>query len=222
MKKNRNILCLLLAVLLAASLTTGAWAEEDAELPPEVTATPEATPTPEVTETPEPTTIPEVTETPEVTATPESSDTPTSGTANVPVPSYTLTIPAEQTVPFGAQTYSLALPTVSEATGFSAGQAIALTIDHTAFISDTASTAIPFAVKAVATDSAEHALDEGAVCYRALDDGSAAATPSLVFSGGDSVELSQLALHFAAADWQRALGGEYSADITFTTTIIAP
>lgn len=216
MKNIRNILSLLLALLMAVSLAIGACAEEGDSIPSEPTATPEVTTTPEPTATPVETTTPEPSDTPEPTA------TPLAAAVNVPTPSYTLNIPAAQTVPFGAQTYSLALPTVSEAGGFSAGQVIALTIGHTAFVSDTASTAIPFEIKVVSTEGAEYTLDEGSVYYHALNDSSAAATPSLVFAGGDSVELSQLMLHFATADWQRALGGEYSADITFTSAIVEP
>lgn len=232
MKRIRKLLCPLLAALLVVSLTVGAWADEETEIPaeptaapevtaaPEATATPEATAAPEATATPEPSDTPEPTATPEVTATPEASNTPLRGTANVPTPSYTLNIPAEQTVAFGASSHTLALPTVSGSSGFAEGQSIALSVSCTAFTCETVSTTIPFTLKAVTLDGTQYAPEAGTLCYRGEADGSAAATPSLVLPESGAVELAQLMLLFAPADWQRALGGEYTASITFQTQVV--
>ena len=72
------------------------------------------------------------------------ADGTTTLSTTVPAAQYTLNIPADQTIPFGATSADIGNVTVSDSSGFAVGKNIKVTVTYDAFSSSDVSTTIPF------------------------------------------------------------------------------
>ena len=236
-----------LAAVLILSIGVCAFAEETENPEPTPSPTPTATASPTPTENPaEPTTTPAPTETPiepSPTPTPEITEPPVEPTPTpapteptpepteevepiddaleIPTPTYTLNIPADQTVAYKAESHQLGCPTVSGTSGFTAGKNIKLTVSWTEFTSESVSTTIPFTMKLISTSDKSYNFTSGTVYFIGNEDGTAAEYPvGISSSTGNQIPAAYFTLNFMAADWNKAMTGEYKASITFSTEIV--
>ncbi|MBR5291397.1 MAG: hypothetical protein IKU32_00615 [Clostridia bacterium] len=150
------------------------------------------------------------------------ADNTTTLTTTVPDATYTLNIPANQEITFGDTSPKLGTVTVTDAAGFAVGKDLKVTCTFDPFSSPDTSTVIPFSLVAyynnMSVDVNYH--------FVTMDSGS-----SLVFKGnarggvdtpkylGDEL-LQSLSLSIESSAWGKALGGEYSATITFSTEVV--
>jgi len=236
-----------LAAVLILSIGVCAFAEETENPEPTPSPTPTATASPTPTETPvDPTPTPTATvppteepvlptPTPSPTVTPTEAPSETSPTPapteeavapildepEIPAPAYTLNIPADQIVAYKAESHQLGCPTVSGTSGFAAGKNIRLTISWTAFTSESVSTTIPFTMKMYSTNGKSYDFTSGIVYFIGNEDGTAAEYPvGISSSTGNQIPAAYFTLNFNAADWDKAMSGEYKASITFSTEIV--
>lgn len=246
----QRLLALVLVALLILSIGVCAFAEETENPEPTPSPTPTATASPTPTETPvdpapTPTaTVPPTedpilpTPTPSPTVTPsnepaeedETSPTPAPteepaapilDEPEIPAPAYTLNIPADQTVPYKAESHRLDCPTVSGTSGFAAGKNIRLTVSWTAFTCEAASTAIPFSMMLYSTSGTGCDFASGTAYFIGNEDGTATEYPvGISDSTGEHMPAAYFTLNFNAADWEAAMPGEYKASITFSTEIV--
>ena len=75
-----------------------------------------------------------------------AAENTTTLTTNVPAATYTLNIPADQEIPFGATLTDIGSITVTNGTGFAKGKNLAVMPTFDAFICEDASTTIPFSI----------------------------------------------------------------------------
>ena len=143
-------------------------------------------------------------------------------TTTVPDATYTLNIPADQVIAFGTTGTQLGTVTVTDAVGFAVGKNLKVTCTYAPFSSPDTSTVIPFSLKAYYKNTS---VD---VNYHhvTMESGS-----SLVFNGlaGGTVKdptylgdefLQSLSLYIESSAWGKALGGDYTATITFTAEVV--
>jgi len=159
-------------------------------------------------------------------ATVVSATSTTTLTTTVPAASYTLNIPADQKINYGATETEIGKLTVTGAEGFAQGKNLAVTVTYDAFKCDDTSTTIPIDITSLYT---------GYASAPALDKQAIASGTSLVFAGdidggvdvpeivkGDyHYFLDCLILNVDSADWGKALAGDYTATITFTAEVVA-
>lgn len=145
-------------------------------------------------------------------------------TTTVPDATYTLNIPADQEIPFGATETNIGKVTVTESAGFAEGKDLQVTLAYDAFKSDGVSTTIPYVVHK-ASESSEMPVKEP------VNSGD-----SLIFRGSSNGVVEQdfefespyydltekhLETIISSEDWGKALAGEYSSTITFTAEVVA-
>lgn len=138
-------------------------------------------------------------------------------TTTVPAATYTLNIPADTTIPFGAESTSIGNLTVTDSSGFAEGKNLAVTVEYGEFTSKNVSTTIPYTLIICGlTASDSTALSSGKV---------------LPFKGQSNGEVKEQALYankyissmeieVKSANWGKALGGDYSSLITFTAEVV--
>ena len=150
----------------------------------------------------------------------------------VPAAQYTLNIPADQTIPFGATSTEIGNVTVSDSSGFAEGKNLNVTVTYDAFSSSDVSTTIPFELDmwAILSNGTTFAGRSGGLAsggnlvFRGLSSG---IVESKAFIGlyptgmnYDDEYLNQLKVSIASSNWGKALGGDYTAQITFTSEVV--
>ena len=163
------------------------------------------------------------------------ADGTTTLSTTVPAAQYTLNIPADQTIPFGATSAGIGNVTVSDSSGFAVGKNIKVTVTYDAFSSSDVSTTIPFelvlggAAQISGTSVSEtkkFASGEDLV-FRGLSSGSVESKAFMLhyYSNSSPVQeydiyVGQLKISMLSTDWGKALGGDYTAQITFTSEVV--
>lgn len=145
-------------------------------------------------------------------------------TTTVPDATYTLNIPADQEIAFGATQTNIGTVTVTDASGFAEGKNLAVTVTYGDFIAEDVETTIPMML------NCEYHPNRGGTNYEYLDISSGIA---LIFRGNangsvniptspnfSNYELNSISVKVASVDWGKALGGNYSAVITFTAEVV--
>lgn len=157
-------------------------------------------------------------------------------TTVVPAATYTLNIPADQTITFGATTTSIGNVTITDSANFAAGKNVEVTITYDGlFASNAVSTTIPYTITSTATGrSSGGSYGSGGTTYIEIDKPSGSA---LTFEGlangtcseffniqqsgyGTDTSTIDLKLHILSTDWGKALAGEYTTTITFTCEVV--
>lgn len=144
-------------------------------------------------------------------------------TTTVPAATYTLNIPANQEIPFGATETKIGNLTITEASGFAEGKDLKVTIAYDAFKASDIATTIPFVLDP-SFDSDSNGGDgvkypSGSVAtFYGKEDGSVNELAKIDKMSGASVR--GLYILVDSTDWGKALGGEYSATITFTAEVV--
>lgn len=161
------------------------------------------------------------------------ADGTTTLSTTVPAAQYTLNIPADQTIPFGATSTEIGTVTVSDSSGFAKGKNLNVTVAYDAFSSSDVSTTIPFELVlcGVKNDGSsayktKKLASGGALVFRGLFSGSVESKSFFLHNRnattGDEydVYLGQLEVSMLSSNWGKALGGDYTAQITFTSEVV--
>lgn len=152
---------------------------------------------------------------------PAFADGTTTLTTEVPPATYTLSIPADQTIAFNATNVNIGNVTVPESSGFSVGKNLKVTVTYSAFTSDTASTTIPFVLNwyeynGNMSSSSKVINSGGYLTFKGTSSGSVN-----VKASGSNYSIDHLFITMNSSDWGKALGGTYTATITFTSEVVA-
>lgn len=147
-------------------------------------------------------------------------------TTTVPAATYTLNIPADQEIPYGAISTNIGSISVTDGVGFASGKNLKVTLTYDAFTSKDADTTIPFLIQlgwAV----------NGSTSYADIN-----SNDSIIFKGKDTGDISEFTevcsktgsqyydadrtlVTISSTDWGKALAGDYSATITFTAEVVS-
>jgi len=143
-------------------------------------------------------------------------------TTTVPAATYTLNIPANQEIPFGATETKIGNLTITGASGFADGKNLKVTITYDAFKASDIATTIPFMLEAsFDSDSNDSSIEypSGSVAtFYGKEDGSV--TEQVKKDKLSGAYVRGLYILINSTDWGKALGGEYSATITFTAEVV--
>lgn len=143
-------------------------------------------------------------------------------TTTVPAATYTLNIPADQVIPFGATATNIGEISVTDSAGFAEGKNLKVTLTYTDFVCETASTTIPFVIRVspyttAASDTSVINVASGeAITFIGLEKG----TVEKYVSSKSGNELENTWILMNSEDWGKALAGEYTATITFTAEVV--
>lgn len=157
------------------------------------------------------------------------ADGTTTLTTTVPAATYTLNIPADQTIAFGATSTNIGSIYVTNASGFSVGKNLSVSVVYSSFASESTNTTIPFTIhlasskvgdgdkvtkydvasgeKLVFLGTANNDVNK----FHRLDPD----TNSVAFR-----ECDETYVNVRSSDWGKALGGDYTATITFTSEVV--
>ncbi|MBQ6890094.1 MAG: hypothetical protein IJN53_03655 [Oscillospiraceae bacterium] len=147
-------------------------------------------------------------------------------TTTVPAATYTLNIPADQEVPFGATEFSIGNVTVSNTAGFAEEKNLVITVTYDSFECENTSTVIPYVLcrKLPAGAGATSELPSGSnFRFWGKNDGTTYEQASVRKVGGAETHyfIEGFYLKMTSEDWGKALAGEYTSTITFTAEVVA-
>lgn len=154
------------------------------------------------------------------------ADGTTTLTTTVPAATYTLNIPADQTIAFGATSTEIGNVTVSNSAGFAEGKNIKVTFVYDSFKCEDTTTVIPFSIypglSAGVSASGDWTISSGkCITFRGTSDGTATERGGIKLSNGNYVDVVVINVLIDSANWGKALGGDYTATITFTSEVVA-
>lgn len=138
-------------------------------------------------------------------------------TTTVPAASYVMHIPADQTVAFGATSTKIGNVTVTDATGFAEGKNVEVTVTHDDFHSDSVGTTIPYDL--VATGSTVEYGTVGKLAFKGKADGTVNEETYITY-GKATGYMKNLVISMTSTAWGKALAGEYTSTITFTSAVV--
>ena len=156
-------------------------------------------------------------------ATVASAET-TTLTTTVPAATYTLNIPADQEIPFGATATDIGSISVTNASGFAKGKNLKVTVTLGDFSCEKTTTTIPFTLRLNTSESngeETKAINSGdTITFAGQADGSTLEFIQVKDTVSKPVDADQTFLLVNSADWGKALAGEYTATITFTAEVV--
>ncbi len=153
------------------------------------------------------------------------ADGTTTLTTTVPAEvQYTLNIPADQTVEYGTLEVDLGNITVTDSQGFAEGKNLKVTIDYTPFTAEGVDTTIPVELNKVGkypkyNDLTATINSGGSIIFKGKSNGTVSTTTSIMYSGLE-YEVYKYLARMTSADWGKALPGDYTSTITFTSEVV--
>ena len=152
------------------------------------------------------------------------ADGTTTLTTTVPAASYTLNIPADQTIEFGTEEKVIGSLTVTDSSGFAEGKNLNVNISYTPFSCPNVSTTIPFSLSFYdhENDRNLYISDGDSVTFLGNEDGTVTEEPWSEISGkpGSYYTYEKVIILTGSSNWGKALAGEYSAAITFKAEVV--
>ena len=163
-----------------------------------------------------------------------SADTVTSGTTTlttkVPAASYTMKVPANQTIQYGVQVSEIGNVTIENSEGFSANKNVDVTVGHTDFTSEGVNTTIPYEILYVWTSGEKWPFEGAVLRFEGQQDGTVKSNATSIDVNGvtknppkpaSDNQLTQMEIKIASGYWANALAGDYTSTITFTSKVVA-
>ena len=148
-----------------------------------------------------------------------AAENTTTLTTTVPGASYTLNIPADQEIEYGATMTDIGAITVTEASGFALGKNLKVTLSWEDFKSDSVSSTIPFYINAYYSDKDHYVLQSGDhIFFEGQTNGSV--SNLWVWTADRSYAIKNFGVAITSVDWGRALAGDYTATITYTAEVV--
>lgn len=139
-------------------------------------------------------------------------------TTTVPGAAYTLNIPSDQEIVYGAGSTKIDAPTVTDSSGFAEGKNLYITATYSAFSSSNTDTTIPFILKNNISARTEDWLSGDKMKFLGQKTGTVD-TNLTFYSGGMSFLSENCYIFIDSTDWGKAAPGNYTATITFTTEV---
>lgn len=150
-------------------------------------------------------------------------------TTTVPSAAYTLNIPTDTEIVYGAKDTSIGYLTITDSRGFFEGKNVKVELKGDKFSSKTTSTYIPYSVGVnytsdlntsdPATSHHETAYNSGRwMIFRGTNNGN---VERLAYDsyGGTECYVGDLGILISASAWCKALAGDYTSTITFTASV---
>lgn len=166
-----------------------------------------------------------------------AAENTTTLTTTVPAASYTLNIPADQEIEFGSSGVIIGNVTITESANFAEGKNVEVTMTYDGyFASSEVNTTIPYSINATATIVtnggsygsggtdflAQDKLSGSVLTFKGLSSGKCSEFFEIGKSGwGTKEDTICLRMYISSTDWGKALAGEYSTTITFTSAVVA-
>lgn len=167
-------------------------------------------------------------------AMPVFADGDTVLTTTVPDAQYTLNIPENQAISFGATNVDIGNVTVSNSSGFANGKNLNVTVTYDSFKADGVSTTIPYTLHHRSVAEYDRKYDRkltsgDVITFRGQSAGN---VEELAFLHSEEYDNSYygkqiinhmgnfLSIYMSSDDWGRALAGDYSSTITFASEVV--
>ena len=154
------------------------------------------------------------------------ADGTTTLTTTVPAATYTLNIPADQEIAYAANSTNIGNVTVTDSTGFGRGKNLQVTITYNAFSCDSVNTTIPYIIKPYHQSDKTNggivgALNSGdTFTFAGQSNGTVTENAKFIFND-EAYEMDYLRVDITSENWGKALAGEYSTIITFTSEVVS-
>lgn len=155
-----------------------------------------------------------------------AAENTTTLTTTVPAATYTLNIPADQEIEFGATNTEIGNVTVTNAKGFAVGKNLQVTANYDSFKADGIVTEIPYVLKLKCSTKTEQWSSGGSKIFEGNADGTVdqktfiMVPPSGAGTAYSPSPVSAIQLVINSEDWGKALGGVYTSTITFTCEVV--
>ena len=142
-------------------------------------------------------------------------------TTTVPEAAYTLNIPADQTIKFGATTTEIGVPTVTDTSGFADGKNLKVTLTYAPFSSTTTDSTIPFTIKFNDSDRGEYEYiySSNSLTFLGYSNGTTSELPCYKYNYS-MLNYDKCFINIESRTWGRALAGDYKATITYTAEVV--
>ena len=142
-------------------------------------------------------------------------------TTTVPPATYTLNIPADQTIDYGATSTNIGNVTVTDSAGFASGKDLAVTITYEPFKSDTVETTMWYSLYAIGASSSNRSqMTSGStITFKGTSSGTVKTTATWTGSSS-SFDISNISLDVSSYDWGKALAGNYTTTVTFSAEVV--
>ena len=148
------------------------------------------------------------------------ADGTTTLSTTVPPATYTLNIPADQEIAFGATRAEIGNVTVSDSSGFAEGKNLKVTLSYEPFKSKDVSSTIPFIIMPLLSGGVGSLPSGSSIVFQGEESGTVTEKGGLLQTSGSYAEMTGLVLKIESTDWGKALGGDYTATITFTSEVV--
>lgn len=144
-------------------------------------------------------------------------------TTTVPGAAYTLNIPSDQEITYGALSTTIDAPTVTDSSGFAEGKNLYITATYSAFSSSTTDTTIPFKLCNYGEDYTKGYTTTwssgGRLKFLGQANGTVATNLTFRSDIGSDITSENCYIFIDSTDWGKAAPGNYTATITFTTEV---
>ena len=147
-------------------------------------------------------------------------------TTTVPPSTYTLNVPKEVAIDFGATSTDIGNFTVTESAGFAVGKNLNVTLTFDPFASEEVSTVIPYSLKAHGNtihEFSEAYLTGTTLVYLGTDTGSVVEKAECIHVNGQNREkfdAERFTVEIPSTNWGKTLAGDYTSVITFTAEVV--
>ena len=140
-------------------------------------------------------------------------------TTTVPDATYTLNIPDDQEVPFGATKHDLGEISVTDAAGFAKGKDLKVVVEYDDFKSEDVATTIPYQAgfyTRVSQPTVDTIESGEYITFLGTETGEVGSIKSEEY-----VITGKMTILASSSDWGKALAGDYSSTITFTAEVVS-
>lgn len=146
------------------------------------------------------------------------AESTTTLTTVVPGAAYTLNIPADQTIDYGATSTQIGNITVTDSSGFAVDKNLCVTLTYDAFTCPNTETTIPFSVIQHSNYTEKPEVKSGdTITFLGLTEGTV--EEKAVFLGYGLGRATDYSVDITSEDWGKAIPGTYTATITFTAEV---
>lgn len=151
-------------------------------------------------------------------------------TTTVPAATYTMTIPADQVVPFGTTSQKIGMVKITDSSSFAEGKNIRVTFENTAFTCPNTTTVIPVGIYGCYSELSYSSnppqyvgrtatIKDNVLIFEGLSSGYVSSEAKAVMNG-QSRTVTNLGISMSSESWGKALAGDYTATITFSAEVV--
>ena len=159
-----------------------------------------------------------------------SAASTTTLTTTVPAANYTMTIPANQEVAFGTTSQKIGMVKITESSSFAEGKNIRVTFENTDFTCPNTTTTIPVAVYGCYSElsytssppqsvAKTASIKDSTIIFEGLSSGTVSSEAKAEMNG-ETRTITNLGISMSSPAWGKALAGEYTATITFSSEVV--